>query len=229
MARRGVRHGGTVQGLLALAVAAPVLVVIAALGVRTRLLSAEIGYDLLTLQVAWWLAFVGAAAGIMAAVLAMRDRRRLAVVGIAALLIGVGTLGVFAWQKMRLAQGPGENVSTNLDEVPGFGSLRSDAGGGPAIGTEACPGAQPVMRQVAPQVAGWALEQAGFQVYGSGVGRSDGSRDGFFFGFTHDAVVRIRPGRTDIRVAARDTRSHGGEACRLATAISERLRTADQG
>jgi hypothetical protein len=28
-------------------------------------------------------------------------------------------------------------------------------------------------------------------------------------------VVRIRPGRTDIRVAARDPRPDGGAACRL--------------
>ena len=79
------------------------------------------------------------------------------------------------------------------------------------------------MKQVAPQVAGWALQEAGFTVLGSGVARADGERDGFWFGFGHDAVIRIRPGRTDIRVAARDDRPHAGEACRLATRISELL------
>jgi hypothetical protein len=78
--------------------------------------------------------------------------------------------------------------------------------------------------QIAPTAAIYALEQAGFTLRGAGVGRADGSREGFWFGFDHDAVIRIRPGRTDIRVAARDHRAHGGEACRMATAISEAMR-----
>jgi len=82
------------------------------------------------------------------------------------------------------------------------------------------------MRQIAPTAAIYALEQAGFTLRGAGVGRADGSRKGFWFGVDHDAVIRIRPGRTDIRVAARDHRPHGGEACRMATAISETLRSA---
>ena len=73
----------------------------------------------------------------------------------------------------------------------------------------------------------WALEQAGFRAHGAGVQRADGTHTGFWFGVTHDAVIRIRPGRTDIRVAARDPLPHGGEACRLATRISEALRTGD--
>ena len=60
---------------------------------------------------------------------------------------------------------------------------------------------------------------AGFDVLGSGVGRADGVRTGFWFGFQYDAVVRIRPGRTDVRVTAREDRPDGGEACRLAQAI----------
>ena len=78
---------------------------------------------------------------------------------------------------------------------------------------------------VAPGVAGYALKEAGFEVAGIGVGRADGSHDSFWFGFTHDAVVRIRPGRTDVRVTARDDRDDGGEACRLATKIVEVLQT----
>lgn len=217
------RGDAVVQGLLVLACVAPVLVLVSAMGVRTGLLSAETGYDLLTLQAAWWLSFVGAAAGLLAVVLSLKAFRRQGVVALAALVIGCGTPGGFIWQKARLGSGPGENVSTDLNEVPGFGRLRSDAGGGPAVGIEACPGARPLMKQVAPQVAGWALQEAGFTVLGSGVGRADGEREGFWFGFGHDALIRIRPGRTDIRVSARDDRPHGGEACRLATRVSELL------
>jgi hypothetical protein len=215
---------GAVEALAMFAAVPVILVVAAAMAVRTTLLPVEIGYDLLTLQVGWWLSFVGAAAGVLGLILALRNFRQLGLVAIIGLVVGVGGLAGFVWQKGRLASGAGENVSTDLTEVPGFGRMRSDAGGGPPVGVETCPGALPVMKQVAPPVAGWALEQAGFQVRGTGVGRADGSRDSFFFGFTHDAVIRIRPGRTDVRVAARDGRPHGGEACRLATRISEALR-----
>lgn len=224
MAKRTAGRGA-VEALAMFAAVPVVLVVASAFAVRTRLLPVSIGYDLLTLQVAWWLSFLAAAAGLLALILALRNFGKLGLVGVLALVVGAGSLAGFGWQKARLLSGPGENVSTDLDEVPGFGSMRSDTGGGPAMGADACPGALPVMKQVAPPVAGWALEQAGFQVRGTGVGRADGSRDSFFFGFTHDAVIRIRPGRTDVRVTARDGRPHGGEACRLATRISEALRT----
>ncbi|GAA0638089.1 DUF1499 domain-containing protein [Brevundimonas lenta] len=223
MARAPVRGRRTIWALAVLAVAAPLLVLVAALGVRTGLWPVELGYDLLTLQVAWWLSFVGVGAGVLAVILALRDFRRLGLLALVALVIGAGTLGVFVWQKGRLAAGPVENVSTDLTEVPGFGDLRSDDGQGPAVGIEACPGARPAMTQIAPESAAWALQEAGFALRKTGVSRADGSRDTFWFGFTHDAVIRIRPGRTDIRVAARDDRPHGGEACRLVTRISEAL------
>ncbi|GAA0621350.1 hypothetical protein GCM10009422_16380 [Brevundimonas kwangchunensis] len=224
MAKRTAGRGA-VEALAMFAAVPVVLVVASALAVRARLLPVSIGYDLLTLQVAWWLSFLAAAAGLLALILAVRNFGKLGLVALVALVLGVGSLAGFGWQKARLLSGPGENVSTDLNEVPGFGRMRSDAGGGAAVGADVCPGARPLMKQVAPQVAGWALEQAGFQVRGTGVGRADGSRDSFFFGFTHDAVIRIRPGRTDVRVAARDGRPHGGEACRLATRISEALHT----
>jgi hypothetical protein len=220
---------GRVQALAALSVAAPVLVLVAALGTRLGAWPVGIGYDLLTLQVGWFLSFVGAAAALAGLVLAFGNFRKLGLLATAAGLIAGATLGGFIWQKGRLSAGPVENVSTDLTEVPGFGDLGDERGGqgpGPAVGAEACPGALPVMRQIAPTAAIYALEQAGFTLRGAGVARADGSREGFWFGFDHDAVIRIRPGRTDIRVAARDHRPHGGEACRMATAISETLRAA---
>jgi len=220
---------GRVQALAFLATAAPMLVLVAALGTRVGAWPVEIGYDLLTMRAGWFLAFAGAAAALGALVLSLGNFRSLGPMAVAAVLVAGVTLGGFIWQKARLAGGPTENVSTDLTEIPGFGRLGAERGGrgpGPAVGSEACPGALPVMRQVAPSVAGRALEQAGFTLRGEGVARADGAREGFWFGFGHDAVIRIRPGRTDIRVAARDHRPHGGEACRLATVISETLRAA---
>lgn len=228
MARR-TPGAGRVQALALLSVAAPMLVLVGALGTRVGAWPAEIGYDLLTLRAAWFLAFFGAAAAFGALVLSFGNFRKLGLPAVAAVLVAGATLGGFIWQKARFASGPGENVSTDLIEVPGFGDLGDKRGGrgpGPAVGAEVCPGALPVMRQIAPSAAIHALEQAGFTPRGAGVARADGSRQGFWFGFDHDAVIRIRPGRTDIRVAARDPRPHGGEACRMATAISETLRAA---
>lgn len=220
---------GRVQILTLLAIAAPLLVLVGALGTRVGAWPVEIGYDLLTMQAAWFLAFPGAAAALGALVLSFRSFRKLGLLAVAAVLISGATLGGFSWQKSRFSAGGVENVSTDLTEVPGFGDLgdqRSGRGPGPAVGAETCPGALPVMRQIAPTAAIYALEQAGFVLRGAGVARADGSQEGFWFGFDHDAVIRIRPGRTDIRVAARDHRPHGGEACRMATAISETLRAA---
>lgn len=228
MARR-TPGAGRVQALALLAVAAPVLVMVAALGTRVGAWPDEIGYDLLTMRAGWFLAFFGAAAAFGALILSFGNFRKSGLLAIAAALVAGATLGGFIWQKARLSAGPVENVSTDLTEVPGFGDLGDERSGqepGPAVGAEACPGAQPVMRQIAPTAAIYALEQAGFTLRGAGVGRADGSQEGFWFGFDQDAVIRIRPGRTDIRVAARDHRPHGGEACRLATAISETLRAA---
>jgi hypothetical protein len=224
----GIRR---VQGLALLAIAAPLLVLVAALGTRVEAWPVEFGYDRLTLQAAWYLSFAGAAAAFGALVLSFANFRKLGGLALFAVLAAGVTLGGFVWQKARFAAGPVENISTDLVEVPGFGDLGDERGGrgpgpGPAAGPEACPGARPVMRQIAPTTAIYALEQAGFTLRGAGVGRADGTRTGFWFGVDHDAVIRIRPGRTDIRVAARDHRAHGGEACRMATAISETLRAA---
>lgn len=228
MARGPVRGQGAVGVLLALSLAAPLLVLFAALGTRSGGLSPETGYDLLTMRIGWWLAIAGALAALAAVVLALRDVRRLGLLALAAVVAGGGTLAVYAWHNGRMAAAPPEDISTDLTEIPGFGDLgdeRRGAGPRATAGVEACPGALPVMKQIAPGSAAWALQQAGFTVRGAGVARADGSHEGFWFGVDHDAVIRIRPGRTDIRVAARDDRPHGGDACRMASRISEALRT----
>lgn len=228
MARGQARGQGAVGALLALSLAAPLLVLGAALRTRAGGLSPETGYDLLTMRVGWGLAIVGALAALAAVVLALRDVRRLGLLALAAVLAGGGTLAGYVWHNGRMAAAPPEDISTDLADIPGFGDLTDERRGqGPRAraGVEACPGALPVMRQIAPGSAVWALQQAGFTIRGAGVARADGSRESFWFGFDHDAVIRIRPGRTDIRVAARDDRPHGGDACRMASRISEALRT----
>jgi len=223
------RKGQGVAVLLAMSLVAPLLVLVAALGTRAGGLSPEIGYDLLTMKIGWWLAIAGAVTALAAVVLALRDVRRLGLMALVAVVAAGATVGGFVWHNGRLAGAPSEDISTDLAEIPGFGDLNDERGNqGPRVtaGVEACPGALPVMKQIAPESAIWALEKAGFTIRGAGVARADGTHEGFWFGFDHDAVIRIRPGRTDIRVAARDGRSHGGDACRMASRISAALQPA---
>lgn len=226
---RGNGDGQRLVGaLVVVSLAAPLLVLAAALGTGSGVLSPETGYDLVTMRVGWWLAIVGALAAVGAVVLALRDFRHLGWMALAAAMAGGGTLAAYIWHNDRQANAPPEDISTDLAEIPGFGDLRERRRGpGPRMtaGVEVCPEALPVMTQVAPGSAAWALQQAGFTIRGAGVARADGSQESFWFGFQHDAVIRIRPGRTDIRVAARDDRPHGGDACRMASRISEALRT----
>lgn len=223
--RRGGGAGGL--GLMTVVVAGPLLAFVAALGTRTGLWSYAVGHDLLAMRIGPGLATLGGLAAVVLLISAFRRRASpwLAAVAIA---VSVATLGVYVWQADRIGSGTPDDISTDTAEVPGFGDLdarRTAAGPVVTGGPEACPGAAPAMTQVAPASAVWALQEAGFSVQGRvNVGRAAGSHRGFWFGTVHDAVIRIRPGRTDIRVAARDGRGHGGEACRLATRISAALR-----
>lgn len=227
--RNGKGPGGL--GLLAVVVAAPLLVFVAAFGTRSGVWSHATGHDLLTMRLGLGLAGAGALAALALLVMALR-RRASWLLALAAVVVSAATLGVYGWQSARVASGPPDDISTDMAEVPGFGALDTRRGGSGGTGparrgsVEVCPGASPVMTQVAPESAVWALQEAGFSVQGRvNVARAAGSHRGFWFGTVHDAVIRIRPGRTDIRVAARDDRPHGGEACRLATRLSEALRT----
>lgn len=227
MARRKGETGALAWLLAVVAFAGPAVVFLAAMGVRFGPLDYATGHDLLALRVAPITAAVGGVAGLILVFLALRRRAGWLIALVALAAAGL-TLGASVWHASRLAAGPPDDITSDLAEVPGFGSLdERRAGPGPSArgGLEACPGALPAMTQVAPEAAVWALQEAGFSLQGNpSVSRAAGTHRGFWFGATHDAVIRIRPGRTDVRVAARDGRPHGGEACRLATAISEGLR-----
>lgn len=206
----------------------PVVLLLAAGGVRAGALSLEVGFDLLAQRVGPVLAGVGALAAIAVVVLAIRRRASWKVAGVAA-VVAASTVGGYAWHMRMNADAPGEDVSTDLADPPTFGVLAAARGaGGPAgpVEAAACPAARAVPTQLLPENAVWALQRSGFAVVRAGVTGVYATRRSFFFGFTHDAVIRIRPGRSDIRVAARDRRSHGGEACRLATDLSEALASA---
>ncbi len=201
-----------------LAVAAPLLTFIAVLLTRNGIVSLDFGLDVLTLQIAWGLAGVAVGFAILTLVLSLPQFGRLGLASIAILIVSLAVATAFFLQSRSIAvEGP-LDVSTDLAEPPAVGS----ATGAPV----ACPGVQAVMTQVAPARATDALQAAGFSVTESQLFRSRGVRDGFWFGMGHEAVIRIRPDRTDVRVVARYDHTDGGATCEVAARLVAALQTA---
>lgn len=196
---------------VALAVAAPLITFAAVLLVRNGLVSPRFGLDVLTLQVAQVIAFAALGFAAISLVMSLSDFRRLGLISLAVLVVTTSVAGAFRWQASALGVPGPLDVSTDLTEAPAVpGAV------GPPV---TCAGMAAVPSQVAPERAIEALQAAGFSITESQLFRSRGVRDGFWFGMEHEAVIRIRPGRTDVRVVARYDRADGGETCRIANQI----------
>jgi hypothetical protein len=211
--------------LMLAAIAAPLLVLVAVFGTRLGLWSAGFGLEILTLKIGRILAFVGLAAALLAVLMAFKDMRNRGLYAAVALGVAGATVALFLIQERRFAVPADNDVTTDAAETPAFSRavLAMRGGQGEASVSVACPGLVSVSRQVAPETAAAALEAAGFIVRGAAPFRADGSKEGSWFGLTYDAAIRIRPGRTDVRVAQREGVKVGDEACRLARAITAEL------
>ncbi|WP_396592806.1 hypothetical protein [Brevundimonas sp. R86498] len=203
---------------VALVVAAPLITFVAVLLVRNGLVSLGFGLDVLTLQVAQVMAFAALGFAAISMVRSLSDFRRLGLISIAVLVVTAGIVGAFRWQASVIGVRGPLDVSTDLAEPPAV----PGAAGAPVT----CTGAAAVPSQVAAEQATAALHAAGFAITELQLFRSRGVRDGFWFGLGHEAVIRIRPGRTDVRVVARYDRADGGETCRLANRILAGLQPA---
>lgn len=201
--------------------AAPLVLVVAAMAATLfGGVDRAITYDLLTWKVAQGLAWVGCVAALVVAVLALRDLGRRWIYAAIALILGGATLGGFLHQARRLAESTPRDISTNVAEPPAYtrlAALHRDASG--VNGSETCPATRSIPTQVLAQQAVSALVDAGFPIVRAATFEVEGVHEGAWFGFAYDAVIRIRPGRTDIRVAARDPRPDGGATCRLMNKI----------
>ena len=205
--------------------AAPLLVLVAVFGTRFGLWDAGFGLEVLTLKIGRMLAFAGLAAALVAVLIAFKDLRRRGAYAAVSLVVAGAAVALFAVQGQRFAVPTANDVTTDPAEAPAFSravlALRGGEGEGGA--SVACPDLVSVPRQVAPETAAAALEAAGFTVRGAAPFRADGAKEGFWFGLTYDAAIRIRPGRTDVRVAQREGVKVGDEACRLARAVTAGL------
>ena len=202
---------------------APLLVLVAVFGTRFGLWSAGFGLDVLTLKLGRILAFAGLAAALVAVIIALKDVRRRGLYAAVSLAVAGATVALFLIQERRFAVPADNDVTTDAAEAPAFSravvAMRRGQGAGKGGASVACPALVSVPRQVAPETAAAALAAAGFTVRGAAPFRADGAKEGFWFGLTYDAAIRIRPGRTDVRVAQREGVKVGDEACRLAQAV----------
>lgn len=237
----------TVRLALVVGLAAPLLVLAAAMLTKTGTLDWRFGYGELTLRWAALLALAGSALGLVAVTLALKDRR-LWLPAAVAFLAPAATLAGFGWVRAQAAQTPPvHDVSTNWEEPPmpsrGLARRRGPdaapverdpvvgAGAGPAwagrrvaeINAETCPGARPVSRAVDFERVQAVLEGQGIELLAAAPWAVEGTHESWWFGFRSDVVVRIRPERTDVRAVGREDRPDLGFNCRLVTRIVEGL------
>ncbi|MEN5364122.1 DUF1499 domain-containing protein [Brevundimonas intermedia] len=205
--------------LTALAAAPVVLIVAAIAATRFGGVDLSVSYDLLTWTVARILAWAGLAGALAAAVLALRDLKGRGLYALAALVLAGVTVAGFVLRQGQDATPNPRDVTTHVEEPPAFSRDTQHRGSTP----QTCPDLSAVPTQVLAQQATSALVDAGFVVTRATTFQVEAVHEGAWFGFVTDAVVRIRPGRTDIRVAARDARPDGGATCRLATKIARNL------
>lgn len=208
------------QALAALIAAfiAPVIVVLSAFAARLGLMTVDIALDIFTLAVAQIMAFAAPAVALVVLFMTRGHWKRTAKYGVSALLVSAVTLGMFLYQKQRMAVPTPLDVSTHATDAPRLGLQ--------AGGVRTCDGLKPVETQILPEAATWALQEQGFVITRAGLFEVEGSRQGFWFGRRYDAVVRIRPGRTDLRLATEGQRADGGAVCRQALALAGSLQPA---
>lgn len=209
----------------AITLAGPLVALAAMGGLRLGWWPYGVAWTGLTLWVALPLTLIGAVAALYAVLLAIKLPRFAGVAALGAVVASGLTLALFAKVLLINVSAAGPDVSTDVTDPPGFPAALVAQGaprGAPAMDGTCAVEAYP--SQAAPGSAGYAMQQAGFEVADLSVGRAVGSRTGPWFGSTWDAAIRIRPGRTDIRVAAREPGQDRGEACRLALHIAKGLK-----
>lgn len=186
--------------------------------------------------------------GLVALVVAFRDRRRLLAGALLALLPPLAAMGLLLKFKSDADKVPPiHDVATTWERPLSFSRDLMDARAGspnlveadpvvPAkvgppwagrriaeINAETCPGAKPVMKHLTADQVAAAFTAAGIEVHGSAPWRVEGTYTSFWWGFKDDVVARIDPERTDIRSISRVGMSDIGANCARVTRIVEAL------
>jgi len=209
---------GVGKAALAIALIAPGIAIAAAVAIRVlpgpRTLPFEMGVMTLG-QIA---AGIGALCALAALVHALGDLKRRGFYTLLAVLTAGAAAGLYWKQDMAVAAGLPADVSTNpSDPPPNLANVGATSA--------ACDGLTPIPSQVASEQVSEALQNVGFSIDRAGLFGVEGSRRAYWFREAQDVAVRIRPGRTDIRVVGRDAKYDGGAACRLALRVRAAIQT----
>lgn len=211
----------TVVGLLVLVVlAAPLVLIVSIYGTRMGLFDMATGYGFIGLKLVPVLSWIGLGSAVLACLLILRDRSVWAL-ALGAFVVAAFMVGGVVYQSRGWSEAP-RDVTTNVEDTPVFaGRMAQDRryAGAPEHQPQACEGLEAIDSQMAYESVAWALDKAGVTVMGASFFRVDGWTEGFFYGVQNDVTVRIRPGRTDVRVTGRDSLPVGDQACVLARNI----------
>lgn len=202
---------------LAIALIAPAIVFGAAVAIRLFPMPRTLPFDILVMVVGKYAAWVAAAVAVLAFVHAFGNLRRRLPWTLAAMLMAALSAGIYLRQSMIFAEARPADVSSNPAEPP------ADEFASVAMTSSSCEGLEPLPSQITSEQASEALQAVGFTINKSGLFSVHGYRQAFWFREVHNAGVRIRPGRTDIRVVSWDKRYDGGASCRLALRLRAEL------
>ena len=126
--------------------------------------------------------------------------------------------------KLIADRGPGAKPVEDLPRVPRDESLEWGGKTIPDINALTCPGAHSILRRhfSEDQVAG-VLQSLHYTVFGHAPWRVEATYEDSFYGFKSDLVVRLDPGRVDVRSVSRYDMPDMGLNCRHVLAVLGKL------
>ena len=239
---------GLVKLALAVGLLTPLVLLVSAVLTKIGVLDWRLGYSKIALAWTPILSMVGVGLGLAAVVLAFFVLRQARLSALVALLAPAATLiGLTLYDAKVTAEPPVHDVATTWEDPimlsrtfaaergPGDNPVEENplipaSVGGSWAGKRvaeanaaACPGARTIPTLVDADKVQAAIEKMGGRVYGKQVFRVEAVFDTFWFGFTDDVAIRIRPGETDIRSISREGQADGGRNCRRVTALVQAL------
>lgn len=204
--------GAVVAGLVA-----PAMAFVAALLIRVDPTQIRFAHEVLIGDPGRYAAWFGLGVAVLAVIHALGRFKARGPLALLALMAALASTGLYAVHDRAVAMASPADVSSNPGDPPqGLSGTRA--------ASAPCAGLTPIPKQRVVEEAAYALQQSGFTITQSGLFEIQGERRGFWFQERHSAAVRIRPGRTDVRVVTRNGQpTDTGAACRLALRIQGML------
>lgn len=205
--------------VLAVFAGVPLVLLVAAIA-ATRFGGVELAltYDLVTWQILRWLSWAALAGAVLACIIALRDLKGRWIYALTALVLAGATVVGFEANNLRLGQPSAQDITSNPEEPPVIAGVKST----PA-GPEACSAIHSIPTQMRADQVTSAMVDAGIHVTRATPFSARGTYTSPWFAFRHDVMVRIRPGRTDVRITALEAQPNGGDTCALAAKFMKAL------